>query len=204
METTLRLTTRRCRYELDIPHYLRPEEKIFVSTPFETITGITLPTGKTYNNRRHSHNVRLSRLMRAEKNTSESITLPDDRAQRLVSLFRRLRPGHTLECHDLFSEVLQWPDFDDWKDETDPLAPDAPIVSGAPYGVQTTFGPEDDFRQAYTHSCLGTGNGNLLGLIGKGMMLAVMTREATEELYARGGEPTLAKVALANPLNGPA
>lgn len=189
----LGLTTRSYSYEWTTEHFKRPGENITVPTDFETVTGITLPDGTTYNNRRHSTALSLRKIITAPRNTSESITLPDDRAIRLVSLFRRLRPGHELECHDFVSEVEQWPgDILDYDIKI--LGRTQEVTPGVSYSVQSNFGPEDNFDWVYTHSCMATDSGNFLGIVGNGLMLSVMDRESTEKLYARGGEPYIGEI----------
>lgn len=199
MNSRLGLITREYQYEFTIKHFKKPQEDIVVATDFETITGITLPNGVAYNNRRHSSSLNLLKLMRAHRNTSESITLPDEKADRLVSLFRRLKPGHGLQCHDVFAEVELWPDILDLDYSARILAEDEQIIPGMPYSIHSDFGSEE---WAYTHSCLGTDNGNLLGLVGNGMMMAVMDRKNTEKLYARGGTPYLAAMTNSS-ISGP-
>jgi|GEM_PF-1144035 len=194
--STLALTTRSCRYDFTIEHFEKPEETLAVPTNLQLVTGMTLPDGTTYNNRYHSSDIHIRSLVLAPKSTAESITLPDEKAHRLVSLFRQLRPKHGLECHDLFAQVELWPDIVEQDYTANILGDDRPITPGTPYSVESNFGTADDPRWIYTHSCMGTDRGNLLGIIGRGMMLAVMDRESTENLYARGGDPYLATVTV--------
>jgi hypothetical protein len=38
----------------------------------------------------------------------DTITLPDEKATRLLDAFRQLRPGHDLQCHDFVARVEGW------------------------------------------------------------------------------------------------
>ncbi len=159
---------------------------------FDYITGMRLPDGTTYNNRRQADTIGLGRLLLARRSENDSVTLPDEKATRLISLFRRLRPGHGLECHDLLCEVEQWPTDFDYDSRI--LSHTERVTPGKPYSVVTNLGSESGPNWAHAHSCIGTDNGNLLGITGNSLMMAVMTRESAEKLYARGGKPCLAEI----------
>jgi hypothetical protein len=192
MPAQISLLTRRVSRDWTISSLAQPDVDIVVPTKFDYVTGMRLPDGTTYHNRRQATTIRLGRLLFAERGEDDSITLPDEKATRLISLFRKLRPGHGLECHDLLCEVEQWPTDFDYDSKI--LSRSESIIPGRPYSIISNLGSASNPNWMDTHSCMGTDNGNLLGIIGNGLMMTVMKQDATERLYARGGVPHLAEV----------
>lgn len=198
LETIVSLNTQPATVELQIP---RPDMPKFIkntTVPIGIVTGMALPSGVVITNPLHFTSPPISEV--ADSDVTETITLPEDKASRLAALFGALYPGHRSTCHDVVTTVADW-DPRKLAFSVEPrLADGTQVTPGAAYGVLSpTFDIADGQitrRWGMNHSCLGTDDDRLLGVMGESLMLATISREAVVACYGQSVESYLAEIAL--------
>jgi hypothetical protein len=126
---------------------------------------------------------------------NESITLPSDKAIRLINIFRKLDSDfHNLDCHDFMYATEGWED--DMVVNNRIMTSEEPIVSGNPYQILINVGTNNTPEWLYTHSAIGTDERKLLAVGGLGLALCTMDRETAMQIYNEGFTPYLATVSV--------
>lgn len=128
--------------------------------------------------------------------SSESITLPSEKADRFIELYKRFNFGaHELDCHDLVTGVEGW--GDNISVDNRIIDDDEPIEPGAAYQVLVNAGTSAHPDWVYTHSALGNDEGKLVSAAGKGLPIISLSREHAIQIYGQGYTAHLATVSLA-------
>lgn len=198
--STIRLITQPIYVTLNVQHHSMPDTRLDMPTYANVVEALVLPTGDMVDNPDH---LAISIGLPVEERRTESITMPNPKAIRLVKLFQRLRPGHALECHDLVTQLEGW-EYDKGSELTQRAVQPVnhveqyeEVKSGNPYTVLIPRGSDSDPDYGRSHSCIGTDQGRLLGLMGRGLALATMSPQSTRQVYANGAELSyLAKTVL--------
>lgn len=180
---------------LSLSHYEKPDLRFRQAADMHVVTAMILPDGITIENPLHSASINV--LPVTGDPVEESITLDSAKAERLAKLFEELRPEHELECHDLVTVT------EGWERDLGPVLTQRAVqprefadvyedvVTGAPYTVQILRGRSSRSGFAQTHSCLGTDEGRLLGLVGRGSVLSTMDADTTRRVYSYGARVSL-------------
>jgi hypothetical protein len=165
------------------------QPRVLATPTLDLVRGIRLPDGTTVTNDVHSS--RMNLLTPTGIEGADAITFSSAKARRLLGIFRELRPGHLLECHDVVSAVEEW-DEREGLDNVHCIVEDTErIESGKPYEVFAYEGGTPPSEWERTHSALGTDSGRLLGLVAEGLMLTIVDKQTTLELYNSGRQATL-------------
>jgi hypothetical protein len=187
--TRLLLTTQPSQVWLSLAHYSNADVRLSKLASTNLVTGLVLPSGDIVDNPVQSDENLFEPVGNA---TTESITLLTKKAERLVRLFARLKPDHGLQCHDLVEEVEGW-SYDRGLGLQHKVIQPAnfvgeyeDVISGNPYTIQIVRGTPSEPDFGCSHSCYGTDEGRLLGIVGLNLPLTTMDPETARDIYANG------------------
>lgn len=165
--------------------------KVAMELPLAVVTKVSLPDGTCAVNYDQSTDMRL--VDRDGRTANFQVPMPESKAARLVDAFRGLRPGHDMDCHDLVDEVEGWERDRVHNNISRGLFSNPAIITpGTTYAVMMRDDTSRNFDK--THSCWGTREQLLLGLLGQGSMMAVLDTQTALRFYPVGREAYLSQL----------
>lgn len=191
-DTPLLLKTELASAPVRIPDLVHGDGDKIVMAKLSIVKGIALATGELYENPSHSYHLNEVRLDGTK--AESTVTLPSEKALRLVSAYQKLKPEHNTDCHDFTATAAGWALRKEqpmqW--EEDHIENSSEVEAGSAYGVIAQLSKRGE--RGCTHSGIGTDSGELLGVLGRNSALAVIDLETAQSIYSRGGETFMVKL----------
>jgi hypothetical protein len=186
-ETKLVLNTETRARVLQSRNLVYPAAPISMYVQLKLITSILTPAGVLHTNPDHSFDIAEFQRIVEDEQPQSTITLPNTKAEAFVSVFKNLSPGHETDCYDFVSAVEDW--GKDGRHNLNcseaVLENDTAIRPGTPYAIIAKVG-EGESRWRRTHSSEATDTGDLVSVLGKGSMLAILKPSTARVLYSAG------------------
>lgn len=181
---TIRMTTEPFSFMANVQRYDDPEKTLEQRLITNVVRSLILPSSEVIEDAGSASYFFSPELGHV---VEESITLDAQRAKRLVSVFRELAVHHSLECHDLIDRVYgQRHAAPSTLKLADSVKSVESVEPGVPYVVRAVYCNTDSYALNTSHSCIGTNENRLLGIVGRGWPMATMDGDHTREFYANG------------------
>lgn len=161
---------------------------------FGLLTGITRADGSSLRSLIAPHLLTGTQVTGETRN--ETITLPHDKAERFVAMFKRFNIGpHTLDCHDFVIGVEGWEG--EITIDNRIIRDGEQLEPGAAHQIIVNAGTDTHPDWLLTHSALSTNEGRLLSAMGEGLPIASLDRDTAKQVYGHGNPSELATMSLA-------
>ena len=202
-ETEVQLTVQKGTKTIRLERIMPPKNGEDHEVELEVVTGLEIPGSEPIHNPRHSthlRNIRLGREM-----VTRTVTLSDERAERLAKFYSMLREHHGNDSLGFLSRVEGWAIDPKGFNCSQALFKHPSIPEpGDPYAVMAQGFNEANGKNIWkrTHSAIATDDHQLLSIQGTGSVLALMDAETTLRLYGGGGEGYFSKAYSPHEVHG--